>query len=147
MEISIDFESSPRIITILAPTTEVAVQELVNVIRDAEDDPLNMEYDHLIRAAGKEPLGGGVSVGITVTLLNAKIAFETRLGPAFEQCEISGGNLVAMDENGIPMSPIQPTAYTQIVRTSSSSATLMELEAIQYSSYNGGGSVDLTTPY
>jgi hypothetical protein len=143
MEISIDFESSPRIITILAPTTEVTVQELVNALRDAEDDPLNMEHDHLISAAGKEPLGGGVSVGITVTLLNAKVAFEARLGPDYIQCEISGGNLVAMDENGVPMSPIQPTAFTQVVRASSSSATLMELGAIRYASYNGGVNLDV----
>jgi len=50
---------------------------------------------------------------------------------------------VALDENGDIMSPVEVSSYTQIVRTSSSSATLMELETIQYSSFEGGVSIDV----
>lgn len=57
-------------------------------------------------------------------------------------CEISGGNLVAVDENGATMSAFLPTAQTHVVRTSSSSATLQEESSIQYSSFNGGITVD-----
>lgn len=63
------------------------------------------------------------------------------------QCDVTGGNLVALDEAGDPMSPIFPAAFTQVVKTSSSSATLQELGAIQYSSYNGGVTVDTSSPY
>lgn len=58
------------------------------------------------------------------------------------QCEISGGNVVATDVLGNDMSPVFPTAFTQIIKTSSSSATLQDLEAIQYASFGGGVSVD-----
>ena len=53
------------------------------------------------------------------------------------QCNISGGNLVAVDEAISSISPAVPTAFTQIVRTASSSATLQESRDIQYSSFNG----------
>jgi hypothetical protein len=60
---------------------------------------------------------------------------------------VSGGNLVAVDDVGGDLAPILPTWGTQVNRTSSSSATLQELEAVQFSSYNGGVTVDLTSTY
>jgi len=61
------------------------------------------------------------------------------------QCNISGGNLVAEDENDVQISPVVPTAFTQIVRTASSSATLSESQDIQFASFNGGISVDIAS--
>lgn len=46
------------------------------------------------------------------------------------QCNISGGNLVAIDTNGATIDPIFPSVNTQVVRTSSSSATISEREDI-----------------
>lgn len=59
------------------------------------------------------------------------------------QCEIDGGNWVSVDINGDPIDSILPTFGTQIVRTSSSSATLQELTAIQHSSFDGGITIDV----
>ena len=59
------------------------------------------------------------------------------------QCSISGGNLVAVDENGDPISSVTPSAFTQIVKTSSSSATLQELSAIQHSVFSNMITVDV----
>ena len=61
------------------------------------------------------------------------------------QTEITGGNVVAVDGVGSPISPIRPTFGTQVLKTSSSSATLQELTAIQFSSFNDGVTVDLTS--
>ena len=216
---------SPRIVEILAPATEITVQELVNLIRDWEDSEEGMPFDYIISAAGKEDLGGGVTVGITATLNNAKIMFTGRTTPIDDgigrtcdltdslgrtlyvddadfisagvvpgdtvfnattnematiyevtdqytlqhldlsgagglgwtsgdeyivyhnaQCSISGGNLVAVDEVGDPISSVFPSPSVQVVRTSSSSATLQELEAIQYSSYQNGVWYDSAAP-
>jgi len=41
------------------------------------------------------------------------------------QKEIDGGNLVAVDDVDVAISPVFPTAFTQVVRTASSSATLV----------------------
>jgi len=79
MDIVVYTELIPRIIEVLAPTTDVTVQEIVNAVRNWEDD--NLSYDPLISAAGKEALGGGVTVGITATLQNARLMFTSRTTP------------------------------------------------------------------
>jgi len=216
MEIIVYTHLSPRLVEILPPTTDVTVQEIVNVLRDWEDD--NLSYDPLIDAAGKEQLGGGISVGITATLQNTQIMFSGRTTPLetgtcttsdptgtilyasggqFEtngvyegctvynetsgamavvtvvdseielhslvlsggsratwvsgdtykiypnvHCNISGGNLVAIDENGAPLEPVRQSPNVQVIRSSSSSATLQELDDIQYSSFGGGVTLD-----
>lgn len=208
---------SPRIIEVLDPATDVTVQELVDEIRDWEDD--NLSFKKLLSAAGKEALGGGVLVGITATLQNARLMFSARSTPlspsetcsandttgrqltasgadfiadgiyagctvynyttgamatvtaiATEvlnhfpltggsradwqigdsvvvwpnvQCNITGGNLVAVDEAQAELDPVFQSPNVQVVRTSSSSATLQELAAIQYASYNEGVTVDV----
>lgn len=122
--VTVDFTTSPRMITIPSPITSVTVQDLHDTIRDIEDEPSSMQYTHLVSSAGKENLGGGVFVGITMTLQNARIAFEARPGPSYVQCIISGGNTVAVDDVGAPIDPIDTTAFTQVVIAQSSSATL-----------------------
>lgn len=142
-----DWLSSPRIITVLSPSTVITIQDLVDTCRANEDQLFNMQHPKIINANGKDSLGGGVFVGITATLQNALLAFEARPGPAFVQCNVQGGNLVAVDTNGDNIDPILTTAYTQVVRTSSSSSTLQELADIQYSSFSNGVTVDLLSSY
>jgi hypothetical protein len=200
---------SPRIIEVDAPTVTISVQEIVDLTRAWEDTVRGLHFPFLIDAAGKEALGGGVSVGITATLQNAVIAFEVQGGVdstgtvttpdttgvvltdsagtfisdgivagdtvvnvtdgsitsvltvdsetqlttfglesgtdnQFDssdsykvwnkvQAEILGGNLVAVDEFGAPMSAFLPTAQTHIVRSSSSSATIAEVDTSSFS--------------
>lgn len=63
------------------------------------------------------------------------------------QCNATGGNLVAVDENGSRITPVFPTAFVQVVRTASSSATLQEQQDIQYASFDGCVTVDLTSSF
>jgi hypothetical protein len=210
---------SPRIVKVLSSTSSISMQDLVNYVRDWEDDPWNMTYEKIISATGKQSLGSGISVGITAQLENAKLMFESRTtstsigtvtsndpdgttlidnlasfqtdgisagatiinftdksvstvlsvdsetkltheqlsdgtlntwitGDEYKiwnviQCDATGGNLVAINTAGTSVSPIMPSAFTQVIKTSSSSATLQELEAIQYSSFNNGVSIDV----
>jgi hypothetical protein len=60
------------------------------------------------------------------------------------QCNATGGNLIAVDDVGNNISPVFPTAFVQVVRTAAVSATLQEQLDIQYASFNGGVTVDLT---
>ena len=64
----ISLDASTKIVSITSPTTSVTVQELVNTIRDWEDEQENLAYAHVIDAVGKADLGGGVTTGITMTL-------------------------------------------------------------------------------
>jgi len=146
-DVSVNWSSSPRIITVLAPSTEITIQDLVDTCRINEEQLFNLQYPKLIDANGKDALGGGVFVGITATLQNALLAFEARSGPAFAQCNVQGGNLVAIDVNSNNIDPILTTPYTQVIRTSSSSSTLQELKDIQYSSFSNGVTIDLNSIY
>lgn len=211
-DITVDYAQSPRIVRVAAPSTELTVQDLHDTLRGVfEEELTDLDQPELVSSAGKEDLGGGVSVGITSTLQNAIVTFEARktssesgtvttgdaagvtlidsaatfvtssvspgdwvvnltdgsccsvlnvvsetelqtdglgdgaddefgLGDSYKiwpviQCEIDGGNLVATDTGGSIISPILPSAMTQIVRTSSASATQTEESAIRFSSY------------
>ena len=119
-DITIDWTVSPRIITVAKDGVEsqsISLQDLVDTLRSIEYQADTLTYEYLIDSFGKQALGGGVKVGITLVLNNAKLAFEARPPSTFVQCNISGGNLVAIDENGDDMDAVETTAYTQIVKT------------------------------
>lgn len=217
-DITVNWTTSPRIITVLAPSTELTIQDLYDTLKELEQQPHNMVYPALIDAAGKEDLGGGVLVGLTAELQNAVVAFEARPNRITDGtittadpsgttlvdsaatlqsdgvissysvinrtdqsvatlitidsetqtthyalqngsdnqwevgdeyiiypeilCNISGGNLVSVDENQTSIDPIFPTFGTNTVRTSSSSATLQEQRELQFSSFNGCVTID-----
>lgn len=139
---ALSFDKVNRIITVQAPDTEITIQNLLNSIREWEDELTSIDMPIVVSCAGKEPLGGGVVVGLTLTLLDDwQLAFEARSGPSYIQCVVSGGNIVADNVNG----SIFPTAFTQVLITASSSATQADLEAIQYASYQNAVWVDVTS--
>lgn len=124
MALTFDFINS--IIEIPSPTTSVSVQTLINEIRDAEDE-LNpaMTYPKIADAFGKQDLGGGVLVGITLVLLSSwKVRFEARPGPSTVACIITGGNLVAESGN-----PIAASAFTSVTIAQSSSPTIAKADS------------------
>lgn len=125
-DITIDWATSPRIIEVAAPSRELTVQDLYDTVRSlgvgAIDEP------EIVDGSGKEVLSATELVGLTVKLLNAKVKFEDRTSPT--DCDIFGGNLVALDANGVPMNPIQYAPYVTVAYAKSSSATLVQAAAI-----------------
>jgi len=142
-DLTIDWDASPRIITIDAPSTEITILDLHDSCRSLEASPTNMEDPSLIDSSGLEALGGGTKVGLTTTLQNALVAFEARLGPEYTQCSVAGGNVVAIDDVGSYFTtPIHPTAFTQVVVTASSSATSTSQEALEIGLFQNGVAFD-----
>lgn len=141
-DVSVNWEVSPRIITVASPSTEIVMQDLLDTLRSLEAAQVAIDNPSIVDAAGKEPLGGSVFVGLTVSLLNAKLAFQARPGPTYVQCNATGGNLVAFDDVGASISAIEPTAFTQVLLTSSSSATLQGQEQQEIASFQGGVAID-----
>ena len=199
---------SPRIIEILAPTTNASLQEIIDACREWEDSTIGQYYPYLIDASGKEDLGGGVNVGITAQLQNAQVLFSqsnivvstgtvtssstegslvtfTDSGATFQtdgvvrgdtiwnttdgsrstvmevksqteiaalplgggtdntfqasdaykiwqeiECNISGGNLVAIDDLGAGINAVTSSAGVFVETTSASSATLTQQDII-----------------
>jgi hypothetical protein len=223
-DITVRWDLDPRLITIAAPSTEIIIQDLHDTLREIESQQQNLVYPFIISTAGGEDLGGGVSVGLTATLQNAQIKFESRFdhvadGYASEandvggiiltdagasfisngvlrgatitnfpdlshttiirvisetqveheplaggttnkweigdfykihneiQCEITGGNLVAVDAFGSDIDSVSPSAFVQILRTSASSATSRNSIDIEYASFGGGVTVDLNSSF
>lgn len=210
-DVEVTYVSSPRVAEVQAPSTEIIMQDLVDTLRKQEDTFEGMVFKKLLNASGKEDLGGGVSVGITVAMQNLLLAFQGRTTPAqtgtvtatpaspvpsrqiFQdssatfitngvqrgslvvnftdqsiadvwsvdsetqlttkvlvegigntydinddykvwniiQVQATGGNLTAVDEFQAAISAILPTAFTQVILQSSSSATLQELPEVR----------------
>ncbi len=129
MTIQVNPTVSPRIITIPeADGTEITVQSLVNQIRAWEDDQVNLCYPSLLSASGKDVLDSETLVGITARLENTKVKFAARASPT--DCDIYGGNLVAVDANGLPINPIEYAANVTVTLAKSSSAVLVQAPVI-----------------
>jgi len=142
-DFTINWNASPRVIIIDAPATECTMQDLLDTLRYMEAQPSAMEDSSIVDASGKETLDETTKVGLTISLLNATIGFEARAD--WTSCQLKGGNLVAFDTDGVTtIDPLYPTAFVNIARTSSSSGTLQEQEALQYSSYQNAVWVDAT---
>lgn len=121
--VTIDWSVSPRIIEVSSNTTSITVQNLYDTVRNLASQTGAMDDDEIISGSGKEDLGGSVLVGITVTLLNAKLKFEER-GVA-TTCFVGGGNLVAEDGNGDSMFCIEPSANVTVQLSQSTSASII----------------------
>ncbi|OGK18823.1 hypothetical protein A3D80_02965 [Candidatus Roizmanbacteria bacterium RIFCSPHIGHO2_02_FULL_40_13b] len=124
MALVFDFYNS--IIEVPAPQTSVDLQTLINEIRDTEDELTpGLANSQIAEAFGKQNLGGSVSVGITLVLLdNWKLRFEARPGPDTVACIVTGGNLVAESGN-----PIASSAFTSVTIAQSSSPTIATPES------------------
>lgn len=124
---TLTFFKSDRVIQVDSPQTVVTIQDLINQIRLYEEQPINLDYGTIANAYGKQPLGGGSYIGITLELINDwRLAFEARPGPGTILCTVSGGNIVAI--NQYSNNPIKPTAFTQVVIAQSSSPTIIQAD-------------------
>ncbi len=123
---TISFLKYERVILIEDPVdgTFVTCQELINAIRDYEDELSFMDYAHIANAFGKQSLGGGSQVGITLELINNwRIQFESPGSPPTITVYVRGGNLVAT--NNYNNNPIKPSDYVTVIIAQSSSPTII----------------------
>jgi hypothetical protein len=88
-DISVDYTLSPRVATLAAPETNLSLQDLVDTLRVAESSFRGMSEPFLLNASGKEDLGDGVSVAITVQEQNLRLAFEARRTPAIDESTVT----------------------------------------------------------
>lgn len=123
-DLTIDWMLSPRIIEVSGSSVALTIQDLYDTLRDKASLSLAMDDDEIIDGSGKDDLGGGTLVGLTIKLLNAKVKFSNKSSPTV--CTISGGNLIAVDADGNSMTPIEPSANVSVVIAQSSSATMIE---------------------
>lgn len=116
-DVSVDWNASPREITVASPSTTITIPDLRETLRDLEWKPTTQSYPSLLSAAGNVVIDAdtGARAIYFVTLFNAIVGFEARPGPSFTGCKISEGTLTAVDTDGITgIDPILTTAYVQV---------------------------------
>jgi len=109
---------------VAAPSIELTMQDLYDTLRSLAAEVDAIDEPEIIEGVGKSLLGPGRYTGLTITLLNAKVGFEARA--EWTYCSLVGGNLVAFDAGGSPISPIQPTTFVNVGYESDTSAALLE---------------------
>ena len=77
-DIIVRWDLSPRLIIIDASSLEISMQDLIDTLRTLEATVEGIDEPYILNASGKEALGAGVTVGLTVELQNARIYFGQR---------------------------------------------------------------------
>jgi len=125
----ISLDASTKIVSVTSPTTSVTVQELVNTIRDWEDEQENLAYAHVIDAVGKADLGGGVTTGITMTLSSL---WQIQFWNGVSRGTLKDGNVVG-GVGGIP------------VKNTGGNDTISQLSAVATTIATASGTGDWTS--
>ncbi len=102
MALELDIPNTEIFIT--TGQVEVLIQDLVNFVREREDDFDMMSNSSILDAVGKAPLGAGVFTEIVVTVKEGNegpwtIRFEDE---ATQHTKIRGGTILATDSFGDP---------------------------------------------
>ena len=97
-----------KIVHITSPTDTVTIQELVNTIRDWEDELENMSYAKVVDAVGKADLGSSVYTAITMTLSST---WQIQFWSGVTLGTVKDGNLVG----GVSGEPIKATGGSDTI--------------------------------
>jgi len=117
---AITFDHAAFLINITNPQNTLSCQDLINAIRDEEASATGVDYPQIATASGKEDLGSGVAVGITVNLLEP---WQVKFWAGNYIAKISGGNLVG----GLAGDPVAYSAGVQVLLVQSAASTVVTL--------------------
>jgi hypothetical protein len=119
------FDQQNKLIIPDSDQTTIFVQDVYNACREAESEPMFIDELDIVKAGGKDDLGDGAFVGITMTLLNDwRVKFADQPGPTVEPRFIRGGNTLAI--NSFANNPVAPSTFVAVTIAQDSSPTLIE---------------------
>jgi hypothetical protein len=132
------------IIEVDLPFTVATIQEIHDAARAFEANQMELDDPILVSAGGKEDLGGGNAVAVTLSILNGwRIRFAARAGPAYVACKITGGNLVRADP--IPGTATSNDAGTVLTDTNAMFASDGILEGDVLTNVDDGSTASVLT--
>ncbi len=117
MSYTFDFNAS--LINVVNPQTAVDCQDLINSIRAEEASANGIVFPQIASASGKESLGSGVAVGITVELLGN---WQLNFWQGAYVAKVAGGNLVG----GLAGDPVAYTSGVQVLLIQSAASTVVD---------------------
>jgi hypothetical protein len=91
---------------------------LINAIRAQEASDTGVLYQQIATASGKEDLGSGVAVGLTVNLISP---WQVKFWAGNYIAKIAGGNLVG----GLEGDPVAYSAGVQVLLVQSAASTVV----------------------
>lgn len=116
------FDEANKLVLVDAGVTEVTCQQIYNACRRFEGELANLDILPLVRAGGKDDLGGGRTVGITLTMINDwRVKFPDEAGPTVEIRQITGGNFLAV--NQFQNVPIDASTFVSVIIAQDTSAS------------------------
>lgn len=122
---TISFDKTNKYIQLGVNDTSTNIQELVNAIRDYEDELDRLDIKKLMDATGKDDIGGGNKTGVTLKLLNSwKLRADTTFTTA-TIVRVSGGNLVT-DDGTSPFVSVTNVSYDRALSTAPGLAGTIE---------------------
>lgn len=113
-----DYDFASKLIDVPFGIDTVNVLDLIDDIRQAEATEQGVVYGQIASASGKESLGGSVSVGVTVNLLDD---WQIRFATGNYIAKVSGGNLVG----GLGGDPVAYSAGVQVLLVQSAASTVV----------------------
>ena len=108
-DVAVDFELTPRLADITSASEEITVQDSHDTLSAIQDESEGGQYEFLVSTTGGEPLGGGVTVGLTTVLNNLQYAFQAT-SPA------STGAITTTDADGTVLHDSSATFVTDNVK-------------------------------
>jgi len=112
------YDFTEKLIGITEAQADVSVVGLLSDIREAEASAQGIVYGQIASASGGESLGGAVSVGVTVQLLDD---WQVIFGSGNYVAKISGGNLVG----GLEGDPVAYSEGVQVLLLQSAASTVV----------------------
>jgi hypothetical protein len=119
----ITFDATNKLIQVGIAVTSVTNQQIVNAIRDYETTAIDTCVP-FADIQGKKVLEGSITTGICVELLDDwRVQFAPRGGPAWVNCQVIQGDLIATNSYG--NDPFCPAAFVNMTRAMSTAATIV----------------------
>ncbi len=119
--VSFTVDEVNKLLIVDLPDIEVTIQQIVDYVREWQDELINEDIEDFINPSGKQSLGGGLYVGITLQFRYGwKLKFADRSGPAWFLCTVSGGNIV-----GDGYFPVEKATFVNTIISQSTSASLL----------------------
>ena len=115
---AIEFDHSNHLINITSPQDTLSCQDLLDAIRTEEATATGIRYDPIATASGKEDLGSGVTVGMTVSLVSP---WQVKFWSGNYIAKVVGGNQVG----GVAGDPIAYSAGVQVLLVQSAASTIV----------------------
>jgi hypothetical protein len=134
MDVAIEFDHDSHLINITNPQNTLSCQDLIDAIRTEEATERGIMYPQIASASGKEDLGAGVSVGLTVELI---APWQVKFWSGNYIAKIAGGNLVGGPSGdpvaysaGVQVLLVQSAASTVVTQSTGSGLSAEEHEAL-----------------